>query len=95
MNIHFIQQYTFPDCLTENHFRCKFDFAIFEKDRLKCLIEYDGIQHFQDTNFGLEKNQFRDNIKDNYCKQNNIKLIRIPYTDFEKISVEYLLERIG
>ena len=36
--------------------------------------------------------QKRDNYKDKYCKDNNIKLIRIPYTDFEKLNKEYLLK---
>lgn len=48
-------------------------------------IEYDGIQHFKPINYfggidsylGITK---RDRNKDNYCKANDIKLIRIPYT---------------
>jgi len=66
------------------------DFAIFDKDKvLYCLIEYDGEQHYRPVNFGgmsdekalnnLEKTKKHDQIKNNYCKKNNIKLIRIPY----------------
>lgn len=29
-----------------------------------------------------------------FCKKHNIPLIRIPYTDFEKIDVGYLTQRI-
>lgn len=94
-NISFKQQYSFQDCLTENGYSCKFDFAIFtDANELKCLIEYDGIQHFEENNWGLEKNQLRDRIKDNYCLQNKIPLIRIPYTDFGKINIDYINERI-
>ena len=94
-NINFTQQYTFADCLTENGNRCKFDFAILdEHNDLKCLIEYDGIQHFEETNWGLEKNQLRDKIKDKYCLLNNIPLVRISYIDYGKISIDYLRERI-
>ena len=27
----------------------------------------------------------RDNIKNNYCRENNIKLLRIPYWDYDNI----------
>ena len=93
--IKFQQQYEFKDCLTENGYPCKFDFAIFtDNNKLQCLIEYDGIQHFEESNWGLEQNQTRDRIKDIYCLQNKIPLIRIPYTDFSKINIEYINERI-
>ena len=90
----FKSQYSFSDCLTENGFPCKFDFAIFEDDKIKYLIEYDGNQHFIETNWDLNKNKKRDKIKDDYCLNNHLKLIRIPYTDFEEINIDYLLERM-
>ncbi len=48
-------------------------------------IEYDGIQHFKPINyFGGIENYLgiikRDKKKDTYCENNNITLIRIPYT---------------
>lgn len=91
----FQTEYKFIDCLTENNQPCRFDFAIFKNNQLLCLIEYDGIQHFQNTNFGgLEQNQKRDSIKNQYCQDNKIPLIRIPYTDYDKIDMNYLKERI-
>ena len=93
-NYIFKTQYQFLDCLTENEKPCKFDFAIFENNKIKCLIEYDGIQHFENSIWGLEKNQLRDKIKNDYCIKNNIPLIRIPYTDYNKINIEYIKERI-
>jgi hypothetical protein len=53
-------------------------------------IEYDGIQHFESVDYfggelGFINTQMRDNIKNEYCKNNNIKLIRIPYWDYENI----------
>ena len=79
-----------------------YDFAIFKNNQLQCIIEYDGVLHFERDDYhgwnnieNWEKTKKNDIIKNNYCEQNNIKLIRIPYTDFEKISAEYLLERIG
>ena len=57
-------------------------------------MAYDGQQHFKPVNFngsqdgGLSsfiETQKRDEIKNRYCKDNNIKLIRIPYWDYENI----------
>ena len=43
----------------------------------------------------LSQRKERDQIKNNYCKENGICLIRIPYTNFDKLNKEYLLERIN
>lgn len=81
--------------------RLRFDFAIFEKDnKLLCLIEFDGIQHFEysgnwhQTKEEFELAQQRDIIKTEYCINNHIPLIRIPYYDLSKIDNEYLLQKI-
>lgn len=90
----FATEYSFDD-LYYRLKRCKlrFDFAIFHKNKLLYLIEYDGIQHF-DKNKIIEKKEWkhyfnRDKLKNIYCKENNIKLIRIPYFYYEHIE-EYL-----
>lgn len=65
-------------------------------EKLNLCIEFDGPQHFKSTPlYGgkseLEKTIFRDNIKNEYCKQNNIPLIRIKYNeDIENILNERL-----
>ena len=71
-----------------------FDFYL-PKDNI--CIEFDGPQHFKATDlFGgkeeLIKTKFRDNIKNEYCKINNINLIRISYKD--KNIEEILKERL-
>ena len=83
--------------VTINNIVYHFDFAIFENDKLKCFIEYDGILHFkQDKYHGWnndetwQKTQRNDAIKNEYCKQNNIPLLRIPYTDLDKIDFDYI-----
>lgn len=53
-------------------------------------IEADGRQHFESVDiFGGEKTftetQKRDIIKDNFCRDNEIKMIRIPYYDLRNI----------
>ena len=55
------------------------------------LIEYDGEQHFHTTKndrFKYEELKKRDEFKNEWCKKNNIPLIRIPYTDYNKINAE-------
>lgn len=69
----------------------EFDCAVFDKvGNLKYIIEYDGQNHFrQKSIYGGEKGlleiQHRDRIKDEFCKENGIRLIRIPYWERENI----------
>lgn len=92
-------QYKFDDC--KNILPLPFDFAIFNSENeLILLIEYDGEQHFRPVNFGgisdeealknFKITQQRDKIKNTYCKNNDIPLLRIPYWDFNNI--EEILE---
>ena len=51
------------------------------------LIEYDGEFHYQPI-FGIEKykiEQSRDLLKNNFAKENNYRLLRIPYWDYDNI----------
>lgn len=93
-NIDFKNQYIIKDF---SQFAA-FDFAIFNRDKLLGLIEYDGEQHFRPVDFfgGEEKFKIQQNNdlrKNVYCEEHNIDLIRIPYTDYDKINIEYLLEK--
>ena len=95
----FVQQYTFDDLVSENNKKLRFDFGIIKNNRLSYLIEYDGEQHFEkniqitgwNTRENFEKIQKRDLLKNKYCLDNNIPLIRIPYTHKENIVIEDLL----
>lgn len=97
-DINFSAQYTFKDLKTTNNTCLRFDLALFENNKLICLIELDGQQHyklhrtFAPTEEDLKWIQARDKMKDNYCKENNIHLYRIPYWNFNHINEE--LERI-
>ena len=95
-NIIYCKEYTFSNLKYKKPLH--FDFAIFSLDnKLSHLIEFDGIQHFQiisstwSTPESLQLNQYRDNLKNEYCKQNNIPLIRIPYTHLGELCLEDLL----
>jgi len=59
------------------------DFYVPEKN---LAIEFDGWFHYHD-HFGtkLEITQERDKIKNQYCKENNIELLRIPYWEAQNI----------
>lgn len=91
-NIFFETQKTFPDLLSNKNWKLRFDFYFPEYN---ICLEYQGIQHYDSTNkFYSDEGQERDNIKRDYCKNNNIKLIEIPYTDYDKITWEYLKEKL-
>lgn len=84
--IKYKSQFTFEDCVSEQNNLLRFDFAIFDtKGNLIELIEYNGKQHYEPIEYfggkkGFETLQKHDQIKSKYCKDNNIKLIVIPYT---------------
>ena len=89
-NIEYKTQYKFNDCKCS---RClPFDFYLPDYN---ILIEYDGEQHFKPIRFkGVNKDEsldkfiitkIHDTIKTIYAKNNNIKLIRIPYYEFDNI----------
>ena len=86
-------QYTFEDCIFESGRRASFDFAILDGGKLLCLIEYDGTQHYYGWNGqegSLEQIQKRDKIKDKYCQEHNIRLVRIKYNQYDKLTKEVL-----
>jgi len=75
----FEQEKIFKNC--KNKQFLPFDFYLPEYN---ICIEYDGIQHFKPIEIwggvkSLKENQKRDKIKTDYCKENNIYLIRIKY----------------
>ena len=97
LNIPFEYQKTFNTCIfPDTNRKAIFDFYV---DNF-LLIEYDGEQHFYPTAFGgnksgeerLKENQEYDNIKNEYCKENGIQLIRIPYTKYSTLCLNDLIE---
>lgn len=86
-NIAFIREYKFQDL--SNY---RYDFYLPEYNR---LIEFDGKQHY--TNSGtwdkdtLEERQNRDKTKNQYALNHNIDLVRIPYWQRDKITLDMIL----
>lgn len=90
-NVDFIPQFKFGDC--KNTRPLPFDFYL---PKYNMCIEYDGEQHFRAVNFGgcsdaiaidaHKKTILNDEIKNKYCREHNIELIRISYVDFNRIN---------
>jgi len=97
-NIKTLTEYSFDDC--RNIHPLPFDFAVFNNNKPIYLIELDGQHHYYPVKFGGCSNQEalkrhlqtkrHDSIKNQYCKDNNIPLLRIPYWEFDNI--ETILE---
>lgn len=108
LNLNYKEQYSFENCKYNKPLR--FDFAIFNninKTDLFCLIEYQGEQHYNPVRFGgisydraLDNFKFqkiKDDIKRNYCINNNINYLEIPYWNLDNIEIilnDYLNEII-
>ena len=80
-NIKFTEQHRFTDC--RDKLPLSFDFYLPD---LNVCIEYDGIQHYEPVEYFGGKEAFKncqrhDQIKTEYCINNNIKLIRIRYDE--------------
>ena len=95
-NIPFIQEYK-AFKFANGKWAC-FDFYV----NNKYLIEYDGETHYQYNLHGwhnedqLKAQQERDIIKNQWCKDNNIPLIRIPYWDYDNLKInDLILEGAG
>lgn len=98
-NIPFIRGYCFKDLrFSDTNYQAIFDFYVDNQ----YIIEFDGAQHFKPTRFNgmtqdMAEKQFiktreHDLIKNEYCLQNNIPLIRIPYQHKNIIIQDLLLK---
>ena len=95
----YMTQYTYPDCVDKRPL--PFDYYLPDYN---ILIEVDGEQHYKPINFGgisneeaqknLEIVQHHDQIKTQYCTNNRIPLIRIPYWERDNLQ-NFLLEKLS
>lgn len=95
-NIPFEKEKTFETCVfPDSGYKAKFDFFV----NNEYLIQFDGEQHFYyntslkswNTKQNYEKTKKRDEYKNNWCIENHIPLIRIPYTHLNKLCFNDLL----
>lgn len=87
----YVEQYTFDGCKHKQ--KLPFDFYIPD---LNTAIEYNGEQHYKQSWYDyicgsaaaehFQSQQLRDAIKVDYCKNNGIRLIVIPYTELKNIN---------
>lgn len=96
--IEFEEQKYYKDCVYTAPM--PYDFYI---PKLNLLIEYDGIQHFPEEYFKRfgkyqktkrpdDHREFKDFLKDLYASDNNIRLLRIKYTERIKVILKGILE---
>lgn len=92
-NIPFIKEKRFSDLIFEDTKKlARFDFYV----NNSYLIEFDGRQHFiqsngiYDNEEKFKRTQEHDKIKNDYCKKHNIPLIRIPFTEIDKLNIDML-----
>lgn len=104
LKIKYRAQIRFGDCKDKRSL--PFDFVLYDmKDNIICIIEYDGEHHFNKWRFKnqqyaeekLKNTQRRDAIKNRYCEDKKINLLRIPYTytkpdELKAIIHKYILD---
>ena len=98
-NVPFVPQFNLVKNPKTNYW-LRSDFAILDKNKKPLLIlEYDGEQHFKPVEiFGGEKSlkatQYRDSVKNEYCKENNIPFCRFSYAQSELEITKIILNKV-
>jgi len=85
--MHFKKEMRIAECRYK--YSLPFDFGVYIENRL-FLIEYQGRQHYESISYwggdeNFNKVKIRDGIKKDFCINNNIPFIEIPYWDFDNI----------
>ena len=93
LQLDYIQEYIPPN----SKFYFRYDFFLPENNT---YIEFDGEQHYHPIDFfggkeGFEDLRYRDLLKNQYCLNNQNRLVRIPYTEYCKLTPSYLSDIIN
>lgn len=97
MGVYFSQQENFNKTFKHpNTTRCCF--ADFYLPSQNIVIEYNGKQHYYPIEYfggekGFKELKNRDQWKRQFYYNHNLKLIIIPYTDYDNLDIKYLTER--
>lgn len=84
LSIEFEREYKFNNLKDKNYLR--FDYALIKNNSVIGLIEYQGQQHFNPKHiYYKESVVLHDQIKKEYCKNNNIPLLEIYYYESSNI----------
>lgn len=91
-NICYEKQYKFKECKDVRPL--PFDFGIFDGEKMVMVVELNGEQHYHPFTFCGEDSEQKiknfndrvrkDNIKEEFCKTNNVPLLVISYRKFKK-----------
>lgn len=93
-HINHIREYTFNDL--KDKLSLRFDFAILDgNNNIKCLIEHQGYQHYNDCIWHTETLIQHDEMKKQYCEKNNISFYEILYNDDLNNKLLEILEKEG
>ena len=87
LKIKYIYDKSYPKMTKQTKRALRFDFRIMT-DGDPLVIEYDGKQHFEPGQWSDERfaeTQESDRIKNEFCENNDILMLRIPYWDTKKI----------
>lgn len=95
-HIKYEEQKSFETCrFKDTNALARFDFYLPNQN---IIIEYDGEQHFHSIEFfggeqNFQKTQSHDSYKNQWCKDNNIQMIRIPFYEmnYERIILQNVL----
>lgn len=98
LSVKFEREVSLKDCYYKGKLR--FDFSIPYGYENHLLIEFDGIQHFEPIDVfggekGLQETEKRDKIKDEYCRDNGIRLLRIPYNFTDEEIYDSILKALS
>lgn len=97
-NLKFESNYRNSGC--KNKRNLQFDFKVFLPNSKFCFIEFDGRFHYEPWKNNkkeikhLQDQKNNDEIKNKFCEDNNIKLIRISYKDFNQLE-NILIEKLN
>lgn len=96
-DIQYVKEYWFKDLFGEGGAHLRYDFAIIINNKICGLIEYNGIQHYKPIEYWggqqqLEKQQRQDELKEKYCKENNIPFIVFTYQE-DNVTIEGRLNK--
>ena len=93
-NIQYEKEKTFSSCVfNDTKQLARFDFYV----NNQYIIEFDGEQHFNYTQTGWNtkenfiKTKEHDNYKNQWCKENKMTIIRIPYHHEKEIFLENVI----
>jgi hypothetical protein len=94
----FFREVTFNDLRGVSGGLLRYDFKVMVDDVKFVLIEFDGRQHFEPVKFSItttagnalanyKQTRIHDRIKNDYCTDNGIELLRIKYDQVSLIGV--------